>query len=277
MLLGALKSRPVPRLGFWGVCLGGAGFVPYFSAGFFTKEAVLESLRAADLEGFGIRIPGGALYAVVLAVESLSALYLFRLLGYLSGDDREAAYSGEGHHGHGILREKSRVVRGVLLLLTLAAPVFAAFSGGPALLRGVTGGRGIAEAMHWAHVLPGILISALLAAGSFLVFSQSKRREAVAGSLLRASGFLGGAAGPLQRKFYFDDFYAFFLLFPLKGAAWLMRLVLENIFIGALGAAGWAAEMLSLLLRRLQTGRVQHYAAGILLAAAVAAYFLLRS
>ncbi len=265
-LQGVLKTLPITRLAFWVGCIGGAGLIPYLSAGFFTKEAVLESLRNSRLDGFGLHISGGWLYSIVLVVESLSALYLFRLLGYLSSDDREAAYAHEPESGHGHdgnPREKSRSVRLVLGILALAAPSFAWFSGRLVPL-------------HWGHVFPSLVANLALAAGCFAVFSTSRRRELLFKGLARFSVFGGGGVGPLTRLFYFDDVYNALLVLPLKAAAWLLRLVFENIFIGALSAMGWIGERASFLLRRLQTGNVQRYAALMLLAAAFAAYFLLR-
>jgi NADH:ubiquinone oxidoreductase subunit 5 (subunit L)/multisubunit Na+/H+ antiporter MnhA subunit len=271
-LKGTLRSLPVTRAAFWIGCLGGAGLIPWLSAGFFTKEAVLESLRASSLDGFGLHVPGGLLYGATLAVESLSALYLFRLLGYLSGDDREAAYAGEDgplQGGHG---EKNRSMRLVLALLAAAAPAFAFFSGRPAFLRWVTGGNGEADALHWGPVLPALAANWILAAVCFLAFSSARRRQALSGVLGR---FKLPAAGPLARRFYFDDAYNVLILLPVKVLAWACRLTLENLFITAPVFAGWAGQGVSLMLRRLQTGRVQQYAAWMLLAAAAGACFLL--
>jgi NADH-quinone oxidoreductase subunit L len=99
---GSLRTLPVTRLAFWVGCIGGAGLIPFFSAGFFTKESVLESIHQASFEGFGLHVPGHVLYWIVLAVESLSALYLFRLLGYLEGSPGAVdAHDAHGSHDHG--------------------------------------------------------------------------------------------------------------------------------------------------------------------------------
>ncbi|HAO99980.1 MAG TPA: NADH-quinone oxidoreductase subunit L [Fibrobacteres bacterium] len=265
-LQGVLKSLPITRIAFWVGCLGGAGLVPYFSAGFFTKEAVLESLRASSLDGFHLHISGNALYAIVLTVESLSALYLFRLLGYLSGGHMES-------HGHGKPHETGIVIPVVLGILTLAAPVFAVFSSGPGLLHWITGGPVEIEAIRWGHVLPGLIANLVLAAGCFAVFSNARRRESV---LHMLDGLRLGNVGPLSHKFYFDAVYAVVIVLPLRILAWTMRLVFETIFTGVLHVFEWIGAGLSLLLRQLQTGQAHRYAAFILLATAIAAWFLLR-
>jgi NADH:ubiquinone oxidoreductase subunit 5 (subunit L)/multisubunit Na+/H+ antiporter MnhA subunit len=202
-------------------------------------------------------------------------VYLFRLLGSLSGDEREAAYASpeapERRSQPHPRRELSRVMRGVLAILAVAAPIFAWFSAGASLPHWL-GGGGHAGPFPWGHAAPAMIVSALLSAATFAVYSRPRRRK---GWEEKLAGFRM-TAGPLARKFYFDDLYTALLVLPVKGFAWLLRLVVENFFIGILTLAGYAAEGLSLLLRQLQTGRTQQYAAGILLGAALGAYFLLR-
>jgi NADH-quinone oxidoreductase subunit L len=275
---GVLKTLPVTRIAFWVGCIGGAGLIPYVSAGFFTKEAVLESVREATFNGFGFGVSGGALYWIVLAVESLSALYLFRLLGYLNGassPSSHGSHEAHDHHGdhghHGIPRETSPAIRIVLVLLAIASPLFALFSGTPALTAWVTGGAGHMEHTHWAHVFPFLVLNLVLAAGTFWVFSGVARRNVVL-SALRSLRW--GGRGPLDRKFWFDDLYAVIVVLPLKVIAWALRLVVENIFIALLHLAGLLGRGLSVSARRLQTGRVQHYAAMILFCTALAAWWL---
>jgi NADH-quinone oxidoreductase subunit L len=277
---GVLKTLPVTRIAFWVGCIGGAGLIPYLSAGFFTKEAVLESIRLSTLNGFGIQISGGTLYWIVLAVESLSALYLFRLLGYLSGGSQAAhhyaaedTHTGEhAAHGYEAPHEASPLIRGVLGLLAIAAPAFALFSGTPKLLAWVTGGEGRAEHLHWGHVAPFLVLNLVLAAVTFWIFSGESRRDAFTRSL---SKLRLGNRGPLTHKFYFDALYARLVVLPLKVLAWGLRLVVENIFIGVLTAFGAAGRGLSVSARGLQTGRVHHYAMVILFFTAVAAWILL--
>ena len=269
-LQGVLKTLPITRIAFWVGCIGGAGLIPFFSAGFFTKEAVLDSIRESHLEGFGLHIPGGVLYTVVLIVESLSALYMFRLLGYLSSDNPHEHHD----HGHHAPKETSPIIRLVLAILAVAAPAFAFFSSKPRLVYWITGGRWEPETFHWAGALPSLVASIILAVGCFAVFSSSTRRASMSGLLTRLTL---GDKGPFARKFYFDDLYAFIIVSPLKISSWIMRLLFENIFIGILHACGWIAGGFSLLLRRLQSGQAHRYAGFILLAVVIAALFLLRS
>jgi NADH-quinone oxidoreductase subunit L len=285
---GVLKTLPVTRIAFWVGCIGGAGLIPYLSAGFFTKEAVLESVRLATFNGFGLGVSGGVLYWIVLAVETLSALYLFRLLGYLNGEksgpgtstlDNTHGAAGsvtghDDHHGahHEMPRETSTAIRLVLITLAIASPLFALFSAGPALTAWVTAGHGHAEHIHWGHVAPFIALNIVLAGLTYFVFSSVRRRDALL-SALSALGWRGH--GPLDRKFWFDDLYAVIIVLPLKLLAWTLRLIVENIIIGFLYAFGLAGRTFAALASRAQTGRTHQYAAVILIFMAAAAWVLL--
>jgi NADH-quinone oxidoreductase subunit L len=284
-LAGVLKKLPITNIAFLVGCIGGAGLAPYLAAGFFSKEAVLHSLHEAEFEGFGMHIPGAAVYWIVTVVEWISALYLFRLYGYLRSDAASApakvhgahahAHGHSGHaedhaHEHGPIKEKSPAILAVLAILTVAAPIFGILSASPAFSffgKGliwsiITGGAPEPEGVHPdAHTFILLGISLAFALGCYLVFANSRRRE----SLLPALGRVRlGSFGPLSRKFYFDDLYGYAVVLPLKGAAYLARLILENIFTGVLSMGGWLGQGFSLGLRRLQTGKAHQYALGVL-------------
>jgi NADH-quinone oxidoreductase subunit L len=288
-LAGVLKKLPVTNIAFLVGCIGGAGLVPYLAAGFFSKEAVLESIQEATFSGFGISIPGSVVFWIVTAVEWISALYLFRLYGYLRSDAGPAPekvhgkHQGDGEehahgHEHGPVKERSPAILVVLGLLTLAAPIFGWLSatkgfGGHDLIWGlITGGAEAPEGVRPdAHTFVMLAISLVFAIGCYLVFVSSKRREALLAKLrpLRLGSF-----GPLGRKFYFDDVYAFIIVLPLKGAAYLARLILENIFTGVLTLGGWLGQGFSVGLRRLQTGKAHQYAIAMLLVIFALAFWL---
>ena len=271
---GVLKTLPVTRIAFWVGCIGGAGLIPYLSAGFFTKEAALESVRAATFNGFGLGVSGSVLYWVVLGVESLAALYLFRLLGYLNGEKPAPAHGHTAPQGghHETPRETSPAIRLVLFVLAIAAPAFALFSAGPALTAWVTAGSGHAVHLHWGHVAPFVILNIVLAAITYAIFASAARREAV---LTTLSVLSWKGRGPLDRKFWFDDLYAVVIVLPLKVLAWTFRLLVENIVIGVLYLLAALGRGLAGLANRAQTGRPQHYAAAILFFMALAAWALL--
>jgi hypothetical protein len=122
-----------------------------------------------------------------------------------------------------------------------------------------------------AHTFTMLAINIALAIAWFYFFVSTRRREAL---LSKFQALRLGSFGPLSRKFYFDDVYAYAIVIPLKGAAYLSRLILENIFTGILSLGGWLGQGLSLGLRRFQTGKAHQYAVAVLLAAFVLAYWL---
>jgi hypothetical protein len=160
----------------------------------------------------------------------------------------------------------------------LAAPVFGwlsastAFGGHGLVWSIITGGAEGPEGVRPdAHTFVMLAISLVFAIGCYLVFVSSKRREPL---LAKLRGIGLGSFGPLARKFYFDDLYAYAVVLPLKGLAYLCRLVLENIFTGVLTLAGWLGQGFSLGLRRFQTGKAHQYAVGILLVVFLIAFWL---
>jgi NADH-quinone oxidoreductase subunit L len=288
-LRGVLRKLPVTNAAFLVGCVGGAGMIPYLAAGFFTKESVLHALQTGGLSGFGITVPGGLLFWSVVAVETLSAVYLFRLYGWLRSDSAEQAFpkptyggsaahggsaehAGHGAHGHhhepGEIKEKSPAILAVLGILILAAPIFGILSAPPSwpfhggsLYAALTNGAAAHEGVSMGHAAPFVIASLLLGIATFVVYSRTALREKLQAALKPVQF---GKAGPLARKFYFDDLYSVIVVAPLQGAAWLSRLVLENVFTGILNLAGWLGRLFSVLLRRLQTGKANQYAMGVL-------------
>ena len=57
-------------------------------------------------------------------------------------------------------------------------------------------------------------------------------------------------------------------------AAYLARLILENIFTGVLTLGGWLGQGFSVGLRRLQTGKAHQYAIAMLLVIFALAFWL---
>ncbi len=264
---GVLKKLPVTRIAFWVGCIGGAGLIPYLAAGFFSKELILESIKEGHLSGFGFSLSADLVYWIVVVVECISALYLFRLLGYLSGDK---TYHEDAHHP---VKEKSLSIRLVLGILIVVGPVFGYLSATPLfggkgfIYSAITGGTEQPEGPSFAHALPFLILNLVLAGICFFVFSSAKRRESLPKLSL-------GQYGPLARKFYFDDLYEYIFVKPLKVLGIFSRLILENIFIGSIKLAGWLGFGSSYLIRRYQTGNAQQYALGFLVAIFLLIVFL---
>lgn len=285
-LKGVLKKLPITNAAFLVGCIGGAGLLPFLSSGFFSKEAVLTALEEAEFRGFGITIPGRAIYWIVVIVETISVLYLFRLYGYLRSDsmadaDKADSHSAthNSHHSkhHGEIKEPGQLIPAVLGILIVAEVVFGylsaakSFGGKGWIFSALTGGVGELEGPSLQAVLPFLIVNIILAIACFAVFSRTRLRENILGKLkpLRL-----GSVGPLSRKFYFDDVYTYVIIVPLKSVAYLSRLILESIFQGLLTVAEWIGQGLSLLLRQLQSGKTHQYAMIVLAAILLLAVYL---
>lgn len=271
-LTGSLKKLPVTYAAFVVGIIGGAGLIPYLSAGFFTKEAVLFGIEEGQFSGFGMAFDGKVLHYVVLGVESLAAVYLGRLFGFLTGEaghhEAEAHNDhGDGHH-HGEIKETSWAIRSVLLVLIVAALGFAvisalpAFGGNGVFYSMVTGGRTMEHGPSIGALVAPVLFNLVLFALVYLGFRSARRRESLQAVFAKLRL---GQVGPLTRKWYFDDLYAVAVIAPLKGISWILRIVFESIFMGVLALFGMVADGLSWSLRRVQTGKAHQYAMGILL------------
>lgn len=254
-LRGSLKHLPVTRIALWIGAIGGAGLLPYASAGFFSKEAVLHSVSHGSFMLGSVAISGSIIHWIVFAVELLGVLYLFRMLALL-----ETGKSEHSYHEHGIL------LRLVLIFLCVVAIAFGIFSA-----PGMPGIQGLlfAKAVHLD------LAEMLIASGSALIVAIAVFVLYGKDSVEQATERVA-AAGPLAKLFYFDVIYSAILLKPLnfvgmKTSAWL-----ENpVFAGIIRTGGRIGDRLGARFSRLQTGLINDYAIGILVSGAILILFAL--
>jgi NADH:ubiquinone oxidoreductase subunit 5 (subunit L)/multisubunit Na+/H+ antiporter MnhA subunit len=66
-------------------------------------------------------------------------------------------------------------------------------------------------------------------------------------------------------KFYFDELYAFFIVWPLRGLAALSYVFDRLVVDGLVNFCGWVPRVVGALFRSLQTGMVQFYALAMVL------------
>ncbi len=274
-LRGVLKKLPITNAAFWVGCIGGAGLLPFLSAAFFSKELILESLQQGSVSAFGLTLGPNFLYGTVLVMEWVTVLYLFRLLGYLRADSP----AEDSHQAHGeAIHEPGFSLRGILIVLSLAAPIFGilsatpSFGGGGAFYRAVSG-EVVPAGPDFGHAAPFLAIALLLAVGCYLVFAKAAWRSAFTAK----TAFLRlGDYGPLSRRFYFDDVYEYLLLGPLRILGWLCRIILEFLFVGWVVLFGSIGMGLSRQMKRLQSGRLHHYAMAVLFSAVLLYLFVER-
>ena len=262
--MGGLRKRlPIT---FWTFLIGSlalSGVPPL--AGFWSKD---ELLVVAEHEGHPI------LFVVLLATALLTAFYMTRaVLMTFFGDYR----------GHGEPHEAPRSMTGVLVVLA-SVTVVAGLIGSPQL--GAVFGKWVYfEELEEALFVPWVaLLSTLAAAGGILIgyalYRDYKERDPLTS--------LGGAYTLVSNKFYLDDIYWNGIIRPVRdnlsaatywtnqhildaavnGAAAFTRAVgrgvrrfddtvIDGIVNGMANIAGFTGG----LLRYIQSGNVQRYAA----------------
>ena len=116
-------------------------------------------------------------------------------------------------------------------------------------------GKAFASEMHFTFSIVPVAIATI---GIFiayrLYFRRSDRPEKFAAAL-------GGLYNAAYRKFYIDEIYLFItkkIIFNLVGkpAAWIDR----NIVDGTMNGIAWTTGRISVLIKGVQSGRVQSYA-----------------
>jgi NADH-quinone oxidoreductase subunit L len=281
--MGGLKAwMPVTFITFFISVLAIAGFPPF--AGFFSKDEIL--WLAASNEHWGI-------WFFAVCGAGMTAFYMFRQL-FMTFYGKCRA----DHHTQEHLHESPQVMTLPLVILAIGA-VFAGFIGLP----GVLGGSEFAhwlepvihahEAGHASHALEWGLMAvsvSVAALGAFIAYLMYYR-ESLAPELFAnlAGGFLYRL---FDRKWYFDEFYQAIFV---NGTLLLARLgslfdqyIVDGIVNGSAALvrfASWLNGLFDLYIidgivnlianmtfgignkfRRVQTGNINSYLYGILIA-----------
>jgi NADH-quinone oxidoreductase subunit L len=230
---GLRKLMPITNIAFLIACLAIAGIPPF--AGFFSKEEILLAAWQSN----------PAIYYIGLVTSGITAFYMFRL--YFSIFWNNTHHSSLITHSEGSMSMKIPLV--ILAIGTVAAG-FIPFSNFIS-----PDGKGFASAMHLTFSIAPVTIAiiGILVAYS-LYLKQSDRSQKLAASF-------GGLYKAAYRKFYIDEIYLFItkkIIFNLVGrpAAWIDR----NIVDGTMNGIAWTTGRISVLVKGVQSGRVQSYA-----------------
>jgi len=272
-----------------------AGIPPF--GGFWSKDEIIgEAFKA----GFGGEVLRGASPAVARVVFVVALVTAFLTAFYMARAVRLAFFGA--FRGHGQPRESEWRMTGVLVALAIPAAL-AGLAGAPFMGRHAFGSW-IAAAGESVHHSPSLNLSlAGLSAGLALVaiwvawrvYSRvSVERDPMLG--------MGGLTRLLVNKFYLDELYSRGIIRPIQYglsavASWLDRRVVDGVvnaasvvtrgvsnlaydvmdqkvIDGAVNGLGRTAKSGGSLLKYLQTGQVQWYAAmlvaGVVVLAAVA-------
>lgn len=229
---GLRKYLPVAHITFLIACLAIAGVPPF--AGFFSKEEIL--LAAYQNNSF--------IYYVALITSALTAFYMFRL--YFSIFWNKETHIHNEHH-------KGSMAMSLPLIILAVGAAFAGFIP----FGEFVSSDGTPLESHF-DLMFSILPVTLGLLGIFMAMWLYKKKNDAPERIAASFSILYKAA---YRKFYIDEIYLFItkkILFNLVGkpAAWIDR----NVVDGMVNATGNATAIISARIKKLQSGKVQHYA-----------------
>ena len=232
-------------------------------AGFFSKDAIIEAVKASSLPGAEFA------YAAVLAGVFITSLYSFRLL-FLVFHGKERMDDDTREHLH----ETPWVVTGPLIALAIPSIIAGAYLMEPMLFGDYFGDaitiasnhQVLAELQsHWhgpvqfvIHGLttaPFLLMAAGFATAWFLYLAKPEIPEKIAASLKPLHRLL-------ENKYYLDAFNQTVFAGGLRGIGQALWRIGDVAIIDGLMVNGTARTVgaMSALLRHIQTGYLYHYA-----------------
>ena len=251
---------------FWTMLIGAlalAGFPG--TAGWFSKDQILASVLAKAQAGHAPLFY--ALYAMALAAAFCTAFYAFRMMGLAFFGPNRSAPGLQGH-----LHESPPV-------MTIPLVVLAAFCvlGGfwwDGRLQEYLGMPLPKQDVEHVHLRNLLLAGAAALGGIFWAF----RRYARQGHLPNPEA----SRNPLVRlswhRFYLEAFYDRVVVGTFTLLAEFLHLVVDVLLIDFILVNGTAhlVRWVGSRLRRIQTGSINGYAAGMLIGTLTVIYFLLR-
>lgn len=274
---GLRKYLPIT---YWTSVIGTLALIgfPGFS-GFFSKDALIEAVHASTTPGHAL-----AYWSVLLGVF-VTSLYSFRLLFVVfHGEERM------DHHTKEHLHETPWVVTGPLIALAVPSVAIGWLTIGPVLFGDFFEGaihvneasnplHEVGEEFHgpFAFILHAFAGPAVYfaAAGALAAWFFYLKRPDLPGKVLEQ---LSGVNRVLQNKYYFDWFNENVIAKGSRGLANVLWKVGDQTVIDGTAVNGsWkAVGALSLVVRKLQTGFLYHYAFAMVIGlAAIIGWFLL--
>jgi NADH-quinone oxidoreductase subunit L len=238
-----------------------------FTAGFFSKDLILWqtlSQGATVLWGIGVITAG------------MTAFYMFRQLFMVFHGDCRA-----GDHAKAHLHESPAVMTVPLVILALGS-IFAGWLGAPEYLWGsrwdhwlqpLFGAAAAHEGALSTEILVTLLTLAVVAVGIYFAYLKYGR----AGIHVDQKDRVGGVLYRLSlNKYYVDEIYDLVLVRPFTACSRFFAEFFDPWVIdGIVNGVAAITRGMSEVWRGIQTGNVQHYAAGLLVGAlALLAYFL---
>lgn len=229
---GLRKMMPVTHMTFLIGCLAIAGIPPF--SGFFSKEEILSAAWKSNK----------LIYGLGLVTSAITAYYMFRLYFSIFWNRERELHNTQGE-GPASMKIPLVILSAGSLLAGLIPFSHYITSDGKALDSPIS--------------VPFSVAPVLLAAGGILLAyslyrSQNDRPRKIAASL-------GGLYNTAYKKFYIDELYLFItkkVIFNGIGrpAAWIDKHIID----GTMNAIAAAIAKISLFIKGIQSGKVQHYA-----------------
>jgi NADH-quinone oxidoreductase subunit L len=242
-----------------------------FTAGFFSKDAILWQAYSS---------PRGSaeLWFIGWLTAGLTAFYMFRQLfmvfhGACRADEQVKA---DIHESPAVMTLPLGVLAlGSIFAGWLGAPEYLSTSLWDPWLHPIFGG--VQEAAHGSvseEINLTLLTVAIGGLGFLLAYFAYGRASALPDRLAALAG--GAPYRLLFHKYYIDELYDRLIVGPFTACSrWLAQVFDPGVIDGLVNAVAKVARGLSLIWREVQTGNVQHYLAGFLVATlALLAYFL---
>jgi NADH-quinone oxidoreductase subunit L len=253
---GLKKYMPITYWTFLVGCLAIAGIFPF--AGFFSKDLILEVVYlASSISSYPPTSQYPAFYTMLLvmafATAMMTAFYMFRMFFI--------CFHGELRDKHAHPHESPFSMTMPLVILCILS-ICGGWVGWPGLGAGQSFGyfvRVPGEAFHVVHanwfliIMSTVLALIGIGGATAIYLKKSISHEELAKKL-----------APLYKlsfnKFYIDEIYLWFIHNVIDGLGKFLWWVDITIVDGIIDGIGSSAEMLGSGLRKVQTGKLQHYA-----------------
>jgi NADH-quinone oxidoreductase subunit L len=264
---GLYKIMPIT----WLTCLVGTLALIGFpgTSGFFSKDAIIEAVHHSSLYGSDF-----AYYSVLIGVF-ITALYSFRLL-FMTFHGEQRMDTETWKHLH----EAPPVVTVPLSVLAIPSLILGAFLIGPMLFGDYFGSAiyvsadhdVLAEMGHDYHGIGGFILHAfkhplvllLMSSGIFVAWLCYIKFPDLPGKIVSKTGFIHKA---LVNKYGFDDFNQLVFARGARGVGQILWQIGDVKIIDGLFVNGTArsVQIISSIVRKVQTGYLYHYAFAIIL------------
>ena len=236
---GLRKLMPVTHLTFLIACLAIAGIPPF--AGFFSKEEILQAAFQSNKP----------IFIIAIITAAITAFYMFRLYFNIFWNKDFHAHGDSNHDAHHGEGPGTMLIPLIILGLLSIGAGFIPFG------KLVTSdGKVLPTEFHPAFSIAPVLLAAT---GIFLAMRFYKKQS---DSSQRVADGIKGIYSTAYHKFYIDEIYLFItkkIIFNLIGrpAAWFDR----NIVDGTMNLLATITGKISLLIKGLQSGKLQQYTA----------------